>query len=99
MNKQILEAVEAIRAEFQEKYGVEANISISVHICDNEGIDKDKADQIVREVAGAANHRRGPSINWATNTLESGRPFNVTAFYEPIPFTPEPEQQLEAEVL
>ena len=98
MNMRIAEAVEVIKREIREKHGVEPNISIAVHTREHTQIDKDKADQIVREVSGVAYHQCGTRGSWANNyKLLNKRPFDITAFYEEIPFTPEPEQ-LEAEV-
>ena len=97
MNMRIAEAVEMIKAEFQEKYGVEASLSISIHTMQDKEIDKSEADQIAREVADEPRHDSGRGICWVSNRHELGRPFDVVVFYEEIPFTPEPEQ-LEAEV-
>jgi hypothetical protein len=74
-----LSAIEQIKAEFMERWGVDVNISLTVS-----RVDEEKAQQIVSEYEGEAHkhHSLDGKSTWISNyqDLPYDKPYSLTAF-------------------
>ncbi len=76
-------AIQAIKEEFLQRFGVEVNIDLHIHQSKNPHVTKELADYICREYLGEGNyeHKEHAGTSWCGNGHLFSNTYELSVFY------------------